>query len=464
MKKSSRIRILITAALLALLGGFYLLNLQVRWVVFPWESKAHTEKEYYESGELRTETAYDARGRKSSVRTYGKDGKPQMLVENDRFDKAGNPVRSIWHNYRRTGKFAAVTYESVYDENNRMTEETGWLKDGTLYSYSTFQRDGDGNLIRQEIYDRKGGECETILIHILDSEGKPTVILRETPLTGRAYEEAYSAEGKITSLTSFLADGSTGDSCTFEYDSDGNETMISGNGYRTVTTRHGDGSSESISYSKDGQPMWGTAYDSDGKVLKNMSEYSFTDGSPEAWTEVAYDEHNCHTKETAYSADGTVKSWTLFFCNEDGETIREEEYDSQGTLTAYETTEYSPRGNPLLRCRYYPGGEMMHRWVMDDYGRYTEDIAYQRDGNKDYETLFDERGDQQQVIWYEEENRIRNIMYFRYGSYPAYRTDYYENGELKYYSTTETDDQGKPIREDVHDSSGTVIESRDLTD
>ena len=465
------------------------------------------KKEYYDTGELKQETEYDAQGREVSVSKYKKTGKKYYYKTADAYDPAGNPEKYTVYFYNSQGKYAKRTFSATYDNSGNEITNTCWLSDGTLYYYTEYAYDGNGNTTHWERYDMHGGVCEQKCTTEYSSSGKLAKQKYEYPLTLNAYYSEYDQNGNETKSVSLNSNGMVTNTTVYEYDSTGRQTgSVSYDKYnhingKSVVTYNADGSREETHYNNRGKKNYGSVYDADGNYCWYIS-YNSQTGLVDSRSEYQYNSYKDTVKCTEYDADGKTKSWEVYEYNADGEQIKRTTYTAAGAVESYETMRYSPRGDIILSERFYANGSLSRREEYSEYGVILADVSYDENGQKNYENEYDQYGRRKKytnysdnavssVTYYENENKTRkldyadnelkyetlyetnvfgdvtketrymfgtlySVEYYRDGAWEGYLEENYKDGILDNYYEREFDDFGDRVKVTKYDAAGVV--------
>ncbi|WP_343337956.1 hypothetical protein TPELB_33430 [Terrisporobacter petrolearius] len=334
--------------------------------------------------------------------------------EVDEFDSAfGNCLRSTdaegftttyeYTNNLRTKETSQVDYQALengkvawkktektettsYDNNENVTEEKD--EDGSTSSYeysnirsnealndlptSLTERDGDGNLITDEIYE-------------YDQYGNTTKVYDK--ITNTTLLTTYTEDGEVESETEILGSPSDGKvqseaKYTYSYDEKGNKTEINtevADGTKVVTTTVYDVMGRQISCEevftetsgKTSKKITTNTFDSFGRLIETV----YKEGDKETTTKKSYYPNGTVESETA--EDETVTSYTYDEMNrEASETVNKGglvktwdttySYETVETFTGGETkrTEYS-----FVSTETNPDGDIIGQTYQDALGR-----------------------------------------------------------------------------------------------
>ena len=183
------------------------------------------------SGNIRKRTRYDSSGnliwfqiftynedeKLVQAVSYDADGRPTATVEIP-YDENGNPLKSV--NYRSdTGEIS--TSDKTYDENGVLTQVRNY-RAGTYFTL-VYEYDSQGRISTIEEYDADN-RLGQIMLYEYDGDSDLVSVMKGCDPDGSLLyyaEYEYDADGNRTLVNSYDADGTLNSSTKIIYDSNG---------------------------------------------------------------------------------------------------------------------------------------------------------------------------------------------------------------------------------------------------
>ena len=423
------------------------------------------EYEYYDNGEQKSETVKDGNGEMIGKIVLDQEGNVTYAYDLT-YDYDDNVDGYKITQYSENGDYVETYYD--LDDNVVSVAETKLYENGNTKSKTV--RDGD-RVIQETLYDQDG-KVTYRYEAFFDEDGIAGFMATEYLEDGGYVETYYDVDGTIQMSQQYNSD----DQCVKYtwYDVDGNiesyeEDEFYPNGEIAketvyVATEDGFAKYSEIQYDQDGKEIKETWYYDDGSSGSVVYEYhsnsqiskmtEYISSAPNAdyikYRQNEYDRDGNEINETYFDENGDPCEYTTYKYHSNGEVSEETSYMDNGSgLEKIYTTEYDQDGNEI-KVSWYEN-DIVYQYIIIEHhanGERSKQTRYcaVEDGfviNEEIE--YNNDGQETKTTWYDEEG---NVKYYS-------TSEYHPNGELAKY--TAYDANGNIEQELNYDENGNEI-------
>ena len=263
----------------------------------------------------------------------------------------------------------AANEPAVMETINLVESETTYNRDGSIFEWTEYTYDTQGNLLNQKA-SSADGRTLFWLEHTYDAQG---IALKSTNYDSNGSilnwdEYTYDAQGQLLSETTYDSNGSI--SARRDYDAQGNSISL--------TFYNSDGSIDrwfEYAYNTEGNILSSAGYNSDGSASGSGTEYIYDvqgnlqsliiyggNGSILNREEYTYDAQGNRLSFIYYHADGSIALWFEYTYDEQGKLLRSTNYNRDGNTAYWNEYVYDAQGELLRDTRYSSGGSA-EKWT-----------------------------------------------------------------------------------------------------